>query len=430
MAAIHRSMLAVALANAVLTAPAWGEIDCHGSLASYRLSHPNLDCTCTSARSMPNCSSTGGNSGQWTRSTKGKYASARASIGASLFGAVLGAVLASPGPSPADLERERQQAELQRQQAEAERLAAQERARQAEEKHRKLLGALSSLPGAPASGSAPPASGVRLLALEDAGAAPTDVSVARLPDPAAAEHAFPSDEAAREWLAGPETLFSAVWKPLAVAPPLPATPAMLPTCTNPAQGCEIRLPAAASIPRIATGQPPTRVDAQAPEPEAVQRMVRLLRPPSCTAPCDDEKDYLRAWGAASLPPEVARAATLLTLVDRLKETRKILVESMALMALDAAPNKNFAAGVKIVYNVGETADTVLKDALKVAGYAGTANTPPPQLIPFEESAAAFAGDAEDLPKLIGSSRNKWIGTLVVESAWLAQKLRRVWVTQQ
>ncbi len=252
---------------------------------------------------------------------------------------MLGAVLASPGPSPADLERERHEAELQRQQAEAERLAAQERARQAEEKHRKLLGALSSLPGAPASGSAPPASGVRLLALEDAGAAPTDVGVARLPDPAAAEHAFPSDEAAREWLAGPETLFLAVWKPLAVAPPLSATPAMLPTCTNPAQGCEIRLPAAASIPRIATGQPPTRVDAQAPEPEAVQRMVRLLRPPSCIAPCGDEKDYLRAWGAASLPPEVARAATLLTLVDRLKETRKILVESMPLMALDTAPTR-------------------------------------------------------------------------------------------
>lgn len=432
MSAIRWKILVAACAGAVFVTPARGEIDCYGSLASYRLSHPNLNCTCSSARSMPSCRGTDGSGSYSTRSTKGKYASARASMAASLFGTVLEAVLASPGPSPANLEHERQQAERQRQQAEAERLAAQERAREAEEKHRKLLGSLSSLPGAQPSASATAAAGVRLTALDAVGPSPAGVGMSQVPDLGRAAPGFVTDEAAREWLAGPETLFSAAWKPLPVAPPVPATPVTLPTCSKSAQGCEIKLPAVPSTPRIGAGKPPTRVVALSPEPEAVKRTVRLLRPPSCVAPCDDETDYLRAWAAAGLPPEARRAATLVTLVDRLKETGKILVESIALMALDAVPNENLASGVKVVYSVGEAADTVLKDALKVAGYAGTRNTPPPELIPFEETAAPFAGDPEDLRKLLsgGKDKNKGINTLVVESAWLAQKLRRVWQAQQ
>lgn len=416
-----RSLLLICLALGTSAVPARAGIDCYGSLAAYRLSHPNLSCSCSSASSMPSCSSGSVSS----RSTRSKYASAKASLAAGLFGAVLESVLFDSGPSEADKQRVRQQAEAERKRAEAERLAAIERAREAEERHRTLLGALSSLPGAAPTGSTATSGGVRLTALDAASTMPS------LPD-FGGVFGFPSDEAAREWLAGPESLFASVWRPLPVAPPLPAVPVTQPSCTKPAQGCDIVLPAKPTVPVIRVGKMPPSMSAPPAEPEALRGTVVLLRSPSCIAPCDDEPYYLRAWGATGLPPEQVRSATLITLVDRLKKTGKVLVESAAMIALDAAPNEGLASGVKIVYNVREAADTVLTDSLKVAGYAGTRNTPPPELIPFEETAAPFAGDPEELRKLASGSkdRNKGLNTLVVESAWLAQKLRRIWVTPQ
>lgn len=353
-------------------------------------------------------------------------------MAAGLFGAILESVLFDSGPSEADKEQARRQQEAERQRAEAERQAAIERAREAEEKHRKLLNALTPMLDTTSTGTSasPTNNGIRLIALDTEDSVPSK-AILSTPDMGGVPD-FPTDEAAREWLASPESLFISTWKPLPVAPKLPVSPTMHKSCTNSAQGCKIVLPTKPAVPIVRTKKiQQQHLSPPSINPSSLGTTVTLLRPSTCKSPCDDEAYYIRAWGAAGLPPEQTRSATLITLIDRLQKTGKILIESAAMMALDAAPNENLSAGIKVIYNVREAADTVLSDAIKVAGYAGTPNAKPVDTIPLEETAAPFAGDPEDLRKLISGSqdKNKTINTLVVESAWLAQKLRRVWVTQ-
>lgn len=382
--------------------PAWCGvgIDCYGSLASYKLTHPSLNCTCTSATSMPSCSGASTS----TRSTKGKYPSVKATMGAAIVGAALASILADPGPSAQELEQARQKAE-------AERLAALARAKEEEARHQKLIGSLISVPGT----GAPPASGVRLTALEEPAAfAAAEPGPAGLGDTASPG----TDEEARAWLANPETLFNAVWKPLAVGAPLPPAPPALPACQK-GQGCEIPAAPAGAVAVAGVGKLPPRATVS-PNPDKLGQTVMLLRPQSCTGRCDDLPYFLRAISASGLSPEQLRQAMLVTTLDQLKQTGKALIESMALTLSDALPNKRLAKVGVLYYNVADTANTILQDTIKAAGYLGSAdpNASLPAITPFEEVAAPFAGETEKLSKL------------VVESAFLAQKLRHIWMTKE
>ncbi len=208
-----RSLVAAALfvVGVALGLPGWAQtfqIDCYATLQSYKLTNPSLSCSCSSAHSSPSC---GG--GTLQRSSQGKYPSAKAQAAATITGVVMGALLESifsdPGPSPQEIEQERQRAEAQR-------LAELARAKEEESRHQKLMGSLISVPGRSPAGGGRPVSGMRLTALMEPTNQKTTEILTQAPSVTAE---FASDEDARVWMSNPETLFAAVWKPLSVGPP-------------------------------------------------------------------------------------------------------------------------------------------------------------------------------------------------------------------
>lgn len=398
------------LCGALTGAPAWSqriEIDCYGSLQSYKMTNPGLSCTCSSAHSSPSC---GGGSSH--RSSQGKYPSAKAQAAATIAGSLVGALLGSlfeeePSPSPAEIEQARLQAEALRQ-------AEVARAKAEEARHQKLLGSLISTPGRGAAGTG--RSGIRLTALQPASVTTT----LAYQDAPASPLSFGSDEEARAWMANSETLFVSVWKPLAVGAPLPLKPPSALACRVAAQGCEIVLNPGGVAPLTGVAPLPPRQLAAAPDPAMLRHTVALLRPSSCVGRCDDLPYDLRTISGGGFSAQQLRQSKLVTSIDLLNNYGKVLIESMVLSLTEVLPYKKIAEVGVLYYKVANTADTGLTDAIKAMGYLGSGD-PNASLAPVtssEEAAEPYAGDTQGVSKL------------VIETASLMRTFGRLWLEQQ
>lgn len=404
------------------------QIDCYGSLAAYRVSHPNLHCTCSSARSAPSCS--GGTKS--SRSTAGKYASPKASmsttVAATLAGVLIGAAFAPSGPSPEELR-------LAREREEAERKAAEVRAKAEQEKHDRLMGALVSVPGRPKPADAPGAArGLRLTALAPTTHVEPSATAATTTEmPVAAAIGAVSlngeDEEARAWMDNPETLFNAVWKPLPLGKPLPQQAVTQPSCkAGAAQGCEITLQDAAPLLRPGhAAPPPVRARSALPATEAWQRKVALLRSPDCAkslAQCDDLALYVRGLAMPDVVPPGYAGSRQFTMLDQVRETGKVLIETMLVKVIGETSLPGKVA--VLYYNIYDTTRTTFGDAVKVAGYLGSSDltAPPPELTPLEETASALAPmPLDEVPGQFDPAG------FALDTAPLVRKLRAIWARQ-
>lgn len=403
------------------------QIDCYGTLAAYRFSHPNLNCTCSSAHSSPSCA--GGASSK--RSSVGKYPTAKAAtsnaVAASVMGALLGAAFAPSGPSPEELR-------LAREREEAERKAAEARAKAEQEKHNKLMGSLVSVPGRPKPTETPGATrGLRLTALSPAtriepSASPTTTT--ERPAEATTNNGAlgVTDEDARAWLNNPETLFNAVWKPLPLSKSLPQQVVSQPTCkSGAAQGCEITLMDSSPPVHLGHAPAPPRVRTALPAAEEWQRKVALLRSQHCptsTAQCDDLSYYVRGMAARDVIPQDFERTKQFTMLDQLRETGKVLVESMLIKVIGetSVPGKVAV----LYYNIYDSTRTTFDDAIKVAGYLGSLDltAPPPEITPLEETASALAPmPLDDVPGKFDPAG------FALDTSALARRLREIWALQ-
>ena len=402
----------VALALGVAT-PSWAQgVDCYGSLASYRMTNPGLHCTCSSAKSMPSCS--GGKSS--SRGTAGTYTSPKATMRGSIAAGVIGALfeeaLSSPsGPSPE---------EIARQNEEARQLAIQEEMRRSEEeaRHKKLVGSLISVTGRTSSQTTPAKGGIRLSSLDpidpqprlEASEATTTESINSNP---ATASSLATDEEAKAWLDHPETMFKAVWKPLSVGKALPKQPQQSPACQNAStRGCEIAVKPASTIAGLnAPAKPPVSVSL--PAPDKWRKTVDLLRSRSCTGTCDPFAYYLRGMGATELSQKSLTRAKIFATLDLLKESGKSTIEEAVMEVLE----EYGGTPVKMMMhyrNVNTTANTVLEDAIKAAGYLGSSSLgPPPEVMPVEELAEPFVES-----------------NFALDTAKMAEKMRRIWASGQ
>lgn len=408
-----RSRVAAIFLLAGMTAgtPAWSQsyqIDCYGSLAAYRSdpSMAGINCTCASARSAPSCTR-----GSSSRSSGGSSLSAKDQMRATIAGAVVGALLqgifAEPkGPSPQEIEQKRLAAEAAHQ-------AALARAKEEEARHQKLLGSLSSLPGAKPPGRKSTGSGLRMTALME----PSTTSTTPAGAPSIAPPlSFGDDDEARAWMSNPETLFASVQKPLAVAAPLPAQPPALPACKAGGKDCEIILDPAGT-PRIAQIDPvppPRRPGLRPIDPAEIRRRVALLRPQTCSGRCDDVPTIYQAMVAHQLRLDELQREKMALVInwDKAKETGKAVLEFVVCKAVgESSQVGKLAVYGYEVHGLGESG---MQDAFKVAGSLGDPNAGAPVLVSDIERAAPFVDGTP----------------LSVELAFLGQKIRRIWATQQ
>lgn len=328
-------------------------------------------------------------------------------VGAALFGSLLQEVLFAPAPSGPDPETLRRQEEArQRAEAEALRRAAEEQAR-----HERAMTSLKSLL-LPRNFSATPGeqttTGSGLKALESLDTAtevsgPLDGNLEKL-----------RAEASAGWDT-PDTRFAIRWQPM----PLSAVTA--PSVVRPlCQGGRCAWPqdTGSSLPRL-----DSRPARHHPLDQAA--VVRLLRRPD--AATGDARSALVAGlmaGAPDTPGVAGRYLLDRRLLDFAGAAGKELLWVITAQILDASGP--LGKGITLTHDVYELAKTDMEDAIKVAGWLGSASSaPPPSITSPEEAALPFLNRALGESKLFGETAAEYAAA-GVDASQLANRLLALW----
>ncbi|NWG31894.1 MAG: hypothetical protein HXY29_10415 [Rhodocyclaceae bacterium] len=388
--------LSVLLSGAALAQSAWEQAK---ELAgpNYRppdLPTPGMQCVTCGSRGAPQSApqTTRSAPASSTRSTP--MLPPGATMGMAIFGSLLQQALnpgIDAGPDPAEIARQ----EEARRQAEAE---AKRRAAEEEARHRALMASLKAVPlPAPAAPGTGNALGLKALSTLDA------------PQ---------SSEALREtaglgWDA-PDLRFAVRHRPLAVSDALPVH---APQTVCDASGCRWQRAGTAVAPRFKQG--PTRVH----RPEG-QALVDLLA--AGQKPQANPRDVAMARLLELPPPEKdARLfAQLRRLWDKGRQTLLAIIWAWGGLFIDEyVPGGKQLMLMKDVY---ELADQSLSDAVKAAGWLGSAEIDsPPEIVSVEEAAQPFLWRGVTENKAVAEEIQKGV-TVVTEGLSLGKRLMEIW----